>query len=255
MLSHIVRDLILPPSSLLLAFLVSAALYRRQKTLAKGLFGATLFIFYLLSIPLVSLWLSRSAEPIGPVTLEEIAQFGAQGVVVLGVDVTTNATEYNNETIPSAIAMERLEYAAYLAEHLELPVIATGGYGQLPEDSEGQTMARHLNRRGIDRVFTEEKSSNTIENALFSKPIADEHGIKKIALVTSASHMKRAQANFVFAGFEVIAAPTGFRTRSYWERSLLLIVPNHNQFNASCAALRVHMGVIYDGLRRMLRSR
>ena len=61
-------------------------------------------------------------------------------------------------------------------------------------------------------VRIEGGSINTRENALRSYEMLAPLGIRRILLVTSATHMPRAAGAFRKAGFEVIAAPADFHS-------------------------------------------
>jgi uncharacterized SAM-binding protein YcdF (DUF218 family) len=64
-----------------------------------------------------------------------------------------------------------------------------------------------------ERLTPEDKSHNTVENALFSKALADPKPGERWLLVTSAYHMPRAIGIFRRAGFAVDAYPVDWRTR------------------------------------------
>jgi uncharacterized SAM-binding protein YcdF (DUF218 family) len=64
-----------------------------------------------------------------------------------------------------------------------------------------------------DRITAEEQSRNTVENAVFSRLLADPKPGQRWVLVTSASHMPRAIAAFRAAGFPVEAYPVDWHTR------------------------------------------
>lgn len=119
--------------------------------------------------------------------------------------------------MPTAIlgsdTFERTAYAAWLQTHWRaVPVLATGGgsRGGVPY---AVTMGEALEKAGVpkDMVWTEEKSTSTYENAEFSVRILKEKNIRKIALVTEAYHMVRAEACFRKLGIEVVPAACGFR--------------------------------------------
>ena len=63
------------------------------------------------------------------------------------------------------------------------------------------------------RIETERQSRNTIENAVFSKAIANPKPGERWLLVTSAYHMPRAVGVFRHVGFAVEAYPVDWRTR------------------------------------------
>ncbi len=249
MISHIVRELILPPSSLLGLLLAAWLLRDKKPRWGQTLFLLSLGLLYLLSIPLVSLWLSRTTERIPALNLEEIRRFEPQLVIALGGGASYDTVEFEGKTVPSASGLKRLHYAAYLGRSLELPILVTGGYGESKEDSEGYVAAQFLKQNGFEKVLVETESTNTRENAMYSKKIAEKHGLERVVVVTHASHAERALLNFQAAGFQVLAAPTGFRTRTPWERGLLLVIPSHSQFDASCEALRAHLGLLWARLR------
>ena len=63
------------------------------------------------------------------------------------------------------------------------------------------------------RIAVEDKSRNTLENAEFSRRVADPKPGERWLLITSAYHMPRAMAAFRLAGFPVEACPVDWRTR------------------------------------------
>lgn len=81
--------------------------------------------------------------------------------------------------------------------------------------AEAPFAVRELETLGVahDRIIAEEQSRNTIENAVFSRLIAQPKPGEVWLLVTSADHMPRAIAAFRAAGFAVEAYPVNWRTR------------------------------------------
>jgi uncharacterized SAM-binding protein YcdF (DUF218 family) len=61
------------------------------------------------------------------------------------------------------------------------------------------------------RIWTEERSRSTYENALYGASILRLHGISRIALVVEAQSMVRAAACFRKQGIVVVPAPSDFR--------------------------------------------
>jgi len=249
MLSHFVRELILPPGCLLIAAVVGLALINKRPKWGKGLLIGSLSILYLLSIPPVSARLTKTTETRPALSLDQIRAFPPQALVILGTGVDFRAPEFGGQTVAGAETQKRVAYGAYLAQQLDLPVIVTGGYGETKQDSEAFAMAKHLENWGVEDVFLEDKSQNTQENAQFSKAIAERENIARVVVVSSANHMARAEGAFIKAGFEVLVAPTGFRSAQPWERGILLLTPSHGQFDQSCRALRVHLAQLWYRLR------
>ena len=88
-------------------------------------------------------------------------------------------------------------------------LVFTGGTADLKQEKkrEASYISAYIHQLGIaDSLFiTEEQSKNTYENALFTKVLFEQKGYnKRIILVTSAFHMKRAMGCFEKQGFEVI---------------------------------------------------
>jgi uncharacterized SAM-binding protein YcdF (DUF218 family) len=96
-------------------------------------------------------------------------------------------------------------------------IILSGGSDALvfSEAPEAGVAVQEFEALGIahDRITAEEQSRNTIENAVFSRLLANPKPGEHWLLVTSAFHMPRAMAAFRAAGFPVEAYPVDFRTR------------------------------------------
>ncbi|NUK30089.1 YdcF family protein [Parageobacillus sp. VR-IP] len=94
--------------------------------------------------------------------------------------------------------MERLKVGLAIAkQYPHSKIIVTGG---VPKQgiTEAEAMSNWLISQGIekDRIILEDKSTDTVENALFTTAILEKEGIKDVTLVTSASHMRRALTVF-----------------------------------------------------------
>ncbi len=250
MLSHILRELLLPPSSLLALFLAAALLHRRQPRVAAALATTAALLLYGLGLPPVAYWLSRSTEQLPAQSLAQIRAYQPQIIVVLGAGVDLHSPEYGGLTVPSQEGLKRLTYAAYLSRELGLPILTTGGYGPTPADSEGQAAATHLQGEKVGgEILVEATSANTAENARHAAAIIEGKGLTRALVVTHASHAARAKGEFDRAGLPVLVAPTGYRTWQPWERGPLLLIPTHNAFDESCYALRCHLAMLWQLLR------
>src|SRR6267143_5147590 len=105
----------------------------------------------------------------------------------------------------------RLQYASWLFKNWAAqPILASGG----GEDSESysQTMRHFLESEGVppDKIWVEDRSRSTYENALYGAQVLRKHRISRIALVTDARSMPRAAACFRKQGFTVVPAPFRF---------------------------------------------
>ena len=88
--------------------------------------------------------------------------------------------------------------------------------------------------------------------------IADEAGINKILLVTSAAHMPRSVKLFEAQGFEVIPAPTDFRvTEADWQflfegepmEQIFHWIPDAYHLYVTTVMLKEYVGMAIYGLR------
>lgn len=94
--------------------------------------------------------------------------------------------------------IERLKAGIAIAkQYPNSKIIVSGG---VPKQgiTEADAMSNWLQTQGIekDRIILENKSTDTVENALFSTEKLEKEGIKDVTLVTSASHMRRALTVF-----------------------------------------------------------
>lgn len=111
-------------------------------------------------------------------------------VVVLGAQVQGDQ--------PSLTLKKRLDLAlSYLQEHPQAKVIVSGGQGADEAYTEASVMAAYLSARGIDksRILLEQYASDTRENLLFSREIAQQNGIDttSVLIITSDFHLCRAK--------------------------------------------------------------
>jgi len=139
------------------------------------------------------------------------------GVVVLGGVITPDVSVARGDVALNESA-ERITAAVELAlRYPKLRIIFSGGDASLifPDVPEAVVAVREFEALGIshDRITAEEQSRNTIENAVFSRLIADPKLGERWLLLTSAYHMPRAMAVFRAAGFAVEAYPVDWRTR------------------------------------------
>jgi len=138
------------------------------------------------------------------------------GIVVLGGAVTPDVSVSRNEVSLNESA-ERLTAAALLAAaYPRAKIIFSGGDAGLvrAEGAEAPLARRLLLGLGVpaERLIPEDRSRNTVENAVFSKELAAPKSGDRWLLVTSAYHMPRSIGVFRRAGFAVEAFPVDWRT-------------------------------------------
>jgi uncharacterized SAM-binding protein YcdF (DUF218 family) len=139
------------------------------------------------------------------------------GIVVLGGAISPEVSDARG-VIALDEAAERITATVELARRYpDARIIFSGGNSNLIEAGpvEAALAVREFEALGIphDRISAEEQSRNTVENAVFSRLIADPKPGERWLLVTSAYHMPRAIAVFRAAGFPIEAYPVDWRTR------------------------------------------
>ncbi|MBA8844816.1 uncharacterized SAM-binding protein YcdF (DUF218 family) [Ochrobactrum sp. RH1CCR137] len=152
------------------------------------------------------------------------------GIVVLGgyMNGEINAGRKGFELNSAA---DRIFEAMRLARlYPDAKVIVSGGEGAFFEKSakEADSTRQMLADLGFsgERYIFENKSRNTVENAVFSKELAQPKPGETWLLVTSAYHMPRSIGCFRKAEFEVVAWPVDFKTRASEHFALYLESPN-----------------------------
>lgn len=98
--------------------------------------------------------------------------------------------------VPSLTLVDRLRRTEeYMELFPESVAIVSGGMGSGETVTEALAMERWLIAHGIDekRIIKEEKATNTNENLIYSKAIAESHGFDEIAIVSSDYHIFRAR--------------------------------------------------------------
>jgi uncharacterized SAM-binding protein YcdF (DUF218 family) len=105
-------------------------------------------------------------------------------------------------------------------------------------------MRKFMSALGVptEAMVLEGLSSNTRQNAQFTADILFPQGIKKIILVTSALHMRRAVASFEKQGFTVIPAATDYEARTRFDWTGFL--PDASALDGSARAIKEIVGRI-----------
>lgn len=139
------------------------------------------------------------------------------GIVLLGGMISPDVSAARGAVALNEAA-ERITVTAELARRYpNARIVLTGGSNALifDEGVEAVFAVRQLEALGVahDRIAAEEQARNTIENAVFSRLVANPKPGERWLLVTSAYHMPRAMAVFRAAGFPVEAYPVDWRTR------------------------------------------
>jgi uncharacterized SAM-binding protein YcdF (DUF218 family) len=198
----VLKNLILPPASLLLLALAGVLLLRRAPRLGRALILVAIASIWLLATPIVADQITVWTEHYPPLNLNQST--GAQAIVILGGGgQRALAPEYGGPEAEPYL-LERLAYGAYVAQHTGLPVLVTGFR------EEAQAMRDSLQRHfGVEARWVDDQSYDTFDNAYHSVRTLKAESIDRIILVTRATHLWRSVHEFEAAGIEVVPAPSG----------------------------------------------
>lgn len=173
--------------------------------------------------PAFAAWLERGLADPFP-SRAPSAYPRADAIVVLGGDGLPSPSGDWNDA-PEETGAKRIGFGYFLYAAGRAPVM------MLCVGERGARMTRNLlERHGVPAaaLHLEARSRTTWENALYLAPMLRREGARRILLVTSPVHMRRAAAVFRKQGFDVIPAPTlerestdGARTGAWPQRAAL----------------------------------
>jgi uncharacterized SAM-binding protein YcdF (DUF218 family) len=126
----------------------------------------------------------------------------ADAVVVLGAKVAAPG-------IPSAGIRRRVAHAVRVLDERQIdPIVLSGGNAEAGL-SEAVIMRGLALEQGVaaDRIFLEDRSRNTFENAVYTGRLMMDNGWRRIVIVTDAWHMRRALYVFRHIGLNASGDP------------------------------------------------
>ena len=119
-------------------------------------------------------------------------------------------------------------------------------------EAEGHVLKRYAQRMNIpaDKIWVTADVQNTEQEAREVGKLlnAPNGGRKKIILVTSAFHMKRAEILFAKAGVEIFAYPVDFKS-SQTALTPMSFLPNVSALATTDAAIRESLGIVFYKLK------
>lgn len=249
MLSWVVTNAIaawlIPPGCLLLLAAWGLVRMRKRPRSGRAMVALALLALWVLSMP----WVGRNLlNTIEPEPADPFRAPPAQAIVVLGGGRNHAAPEFGGDTVGEA-TLVRIRYAAHLHRLTGKPILASGGSPEGAAMSEAQAMKAALeNDFRVPVQWTEQASNTTLENARASFAMLKAQGITRIYLVTQAWHMPRSRRVFEQAGFDVVPAPTAFRTA--FRVTLLDFLPNAHALRDSSHFFHEVIGIIWYRFRK-----
>lgn len=201
-LKGVLSALVLPPVPFIVLVLFGAVMLRRKRVLLGWSCTVLACVALWMSCTPVMGWLLMQslvkpppALSAGAVAdLKAVAPAQKTAIVVLGAGREVFAPEYGLSNLNS-LGVDRLRYGIWLSKATGLPLAYSGGIGHgAPEGATESEIATRIaaNEFGRPLRWTESRSRDTNENALYSVPMLREAGIERIVLVTHGFHMRRA---------------------------------------------------------------
>lgn len=246
-LSKVIPAFLFPVGLALVFSLVAAWLAFRKGARAAGSLALLAgLVLYLAANPILSNRILVSLERDYP-PLRDNPQ--AAAIVLLGGGmVPLLAPRVHPETGPAG---DRLIHAARLWRQGRAPVlVATGGYIEFLTDAPGTEadLYAHVLTElfGVpdSAVIAMGRSRTTHEDAVFTAELFEETGLEKnILLVTSATHMRRAEALFRQAGFVVQPAATDYRGETDSSFKPIDLLPKAEALFNTTVALHEYLGL------------
>ncbi|HIP86494.1 MAG TPA: YdcF family protein [Aquifex sp.] len=238
---------LLPPGNLVLFLLVLGFyLIKKGVKFASYITLAVGFALYFLSTEVGASLLISPLEESFKVPPKEIRD-SCQYLVLLGGGVKRGApflelkNDLNGDSFKRAVG-------AYLLYRQKPRKIVASGYSVRESHPEGLVIKDLLVSLGVEKgdIIAEDRSRDTFENALF---VAKLVGTKKVCLITSAYHMRRAVHLFSKAGVKnLVPIPVDFKT-SKAPFTVYKLFPTSYWLNISSKALKEYLGLLYYSLR------
>lgn len=195
-------------------FLFAVSLARRRMK-RHALFAACLWAFLTLStcFPFWGLRLSALEDPWRSIAGQWQALPTADAIVCLGGGASISPQEVVGVNL--AGASDRPVTAVELLRRGKAPRLLIGGGGSPDKGNEADAVKTWLELWQLSNaeITSLGKCLDTHDEAEKVAAMARQHGWKRILLVTSASHMKRAQAVFQKScGIEIVPVPCAFES-------------------------------------------
>ena len=248
-------DRFLNPIGLIwLVLLIACARAVIKKDKRQALFTGTLALFITLigSTKLPAYLLSTLEKPYAVEDLSSLPECDA--VILLGG--SHRFSNYGVNSIEFSTATDRIITAAELVRLKKAKALVIGG-GKYSSSGKtglhGQLIAEWLESwKPFDSpIHVLDYSSNTKDEADQTKIFAEKNGWEEIILVTSASHMRRAEALFKKTGLKVVTVGSDFEGLSSLEADFRIfsIVPSSGGFEKLYSYLHEQVGWLYYKLR------
>lgn len=239
-----------PLSLLLLAMGVSIVyVWRARKLSRRALIFITVpFIGLLvLSMPVTGMLLLGTLER--RYTPPDEWPDDAQAIVVLAGDVRRWRTPEPGAELGPTTLLRCMAAARVYREAGPLPVVVSGGNCDASSVGPPASALMHdfLVQLGVPSsdVIMESRSTSTYGNALGCREILSQRDIRKVILVTDASHMHRSMLCFRRQAFEPVPAPCNYRAGNWTGPVYDYVLPSSSAFAKADIAAHEWLGIVW----------
>lgn len=230
-IKKLISSLFLPPG-LIIVILVIIGVFLKGSSFLRFLALIFALFIYLISI-----------EPIKDLLFTPLERFPTPQSVDADVIVVLGGGSYDSGFMKED-TLNRVFRGYLIYKNIKKPIIVSGGGKSKVTDAE--LMAQFLKEVGIPNkdIIKEEKSKTTTENAIYVSKICKQKGYKRIVLVTSGYHMRRAMKIFKQTGVDIIPYPADSKKDDNY--TVYSFLPKYTVFANSVKALREHIAIILN---------
>ena len=220
---------------------------RRQSGLFLG--AAALGWLWFCSAPVTSDMLAHSLERrYKYFSAEDVPR--ADAAVILGGGAFSSDPNWPYASIGGNV--DRYIHGArlFVAERVQ-KIILTGGRDRGEGPTEAQLGAAFLIEMGIppEHVILDNAARTTKGHVDLIAELLTDHRLETFLLVTSAMHMRRAEAVFRAAGLEPVPIATDFQVNTESQLSIRRFLPSVSALSLSTAAIHEYIGYSYYRIR------
>lgn len=241
--------------SILLAIVAVAFFSWKRRRPGIAIPSLSVIILWMSSTPALSDYLrARLERSYLPVAVSESPV--ADAIVILGGAV--GGANFPRIDTDLGDASDRVLHAARLYQAGKAPVVIAVG-GSIPwlgtAIPESLAMSGLLQEWGVPEqaIILEGESVNTYQNAINTRRLMDERGLKRVLLVTSALHMPRALATFRAVGVDALPSPTDYKVVNKEERTILDFLPEAEALLGTTRAMKEYLGLVVYRWRGWIR--
>jgi len=168
-----------------------------------------LFLILLVLLSIIVLWFST------PFWLKKIGSFSISNETLQKADIII--------VLSGDDEGQRLRHAFSLYQRGYARKILLSGATNLWEETGIDLMEKYLIQLGVPQkdILSEKRSESTVENAIFSKHLLQDRGLKSAIVVTSPTHSRRVSLIFkgVFSPHYLVSVssdPEAFKPEGWW---------------------------------------